>query len=433
MPSYYLHSDAHNVVEMRIPSYTHRTFLLSNLVFNVSTAYTFRSVPNALPQSAAFRTRIRKNDVSSSLTSLFSTPSESNDDDDDGAVDANRWGSMNDENYEEDDIDWMARLSKPSWETGNFDTTSSQDDSTSAETSIEKTPEELEEEQGEAWLDILQSIAADEVEFMNTEAERADQLRRMQEMGMSKAAIENTLNLATDDSSELEKSSDEGEEKKGDELLEKFREEVKETGFGMVVEDADFDLETVESHTRVEIDEETGESVRSQMVYVDEHACIGCTNCAMIAQSTFFMESEHGRARVFQQWGDDDETIQVAIETCPVDCIHYVPYDELKRLEVDRRGQNINFKARLVSQAEYGGVGMANKVGSAVAFTGPQKISGNMGARCNNCPSRGCKNCPMYGVGKNPEFLERERKRKEKMQRKKLKEEMESRNKSADL
>jgi ferredoxin len=25
-----------------------------------------------------------------------------------------------------------------------------------------------------------------------------------------------------------------------------------------------------------------------QMVYVDEHTCIGCTNCAMIAQSTFF-------------------------------------------------------------------------------------------------------------------------------------------------
>ena len=30
----------------------------------------------------------------------------------------------------------------------------------------------------------------------------------------------------------------------------------------------------------------------------------------MIAQSTFFMEQEHGRARVFNQWGDDDETIK---------------------------------------------------------------------------------------------------------------------------
>ena len=56
------------------------------------------------------------------------------------------------------------------------------------------------------------------------------------------------------------------------------------------------------------------------------------------------MEEELGRARVFEQWGDDDETIQIAIETCPVDCIHYIPYDELVRLEVERRDQNINFK-----------------------------------------------------------------------------------------
>jgi 4Fe-4S single cluster domain of Ferredoxin I len=67
----------------------------------------------------------------------------------------------------------------------------------------------------------------------------------------------------------------------------------------------------------------------------------------MIAQSTFFMQQDHGRARVFQQWGDDDETIQIAIQTCPVDCIHYVPYDELVRLEVDRRDQNINPKVSL--------------------------------------------------------------------------------------
>ena len=102
------------------------------------------------------------------------------------------------------------------------------------------------------------------------------------------------------------------------------------------------------------------------------------------------MEQEHGRARVFQQWGDDQETIQIAIETCPVDCIHYVPYDELVRLEVERRGQNINNKARLVSQAEGGGVSVRTGAG----FTGQQKISGNMKPRCNNCPSKGCKNCP---------------------------------------
>ena len=177
---------------------------------------------------------------------------------------------------------------------------------------------------------------------------------------------------------------------------------------------------------------EDGEPIRTQMVYVDEHTCIGCTNCAMIAQSTFFMNDEHGRARVFQQWGDDDETIQVAIETCPVDCIHYVPYNELVNLEVERRGQNINPKARLVSQGEYGGAS-GHQVGGAVAFTPAQKISGNMGARCNNCPSRGCKNCPMYGVGKNPDFLQKEMVRKEKRAKRKLQEEREKNNKMAEL
>lgn len=159
-----------------------------------------------------------------------------------------------------------------------------------------------------------------------------------------------------------------------------------------------------------------------------------CTSsCAMIAQSTFFMHDEHGRARVFNQWGDDDETIQIAIETCPVDCIHYVPYEELVKLEIGRRDQNINFKSRLVSQAEYGGLGVSNKVGGPVPFTGPQQISGNMGARCRNCPTAGCRDCPMYGVGDNPEFKRKEKLRKERAAKRRLQQERERDMKSADL
>lgn len=36
-------------------------------------------------------------------------------------------------------------------------------------------------------------------------------------------------------------------------------------------------------------------------MYVDEYTCIGCTNCAHVAPNTFYMDDEHGRARVFQQ------------------------------------------------------------------------------------------------------------------------------------
>jgi 4Fe-4S single cluster domain of Ferredoxin I len=153
----------------------------------------------------------------------------------------------------------------------------------------------------------------------------------------------------------------------------------------------------------------------------------------MIAQSTFFMNEEHGRARVFQQWGDDEETIQIAIETCPVDCIHYVPYKELVALEIDRRGQNINPKGRLVSQAENGN-SLSHRVGGGPnAFTAPQKISGNMGSRCNNCPSRGCRDCPMFGVGKNPEYERKEKERLEKRERRRLQEMREEQRKTADL
>ena len=210
----------------------------------------------------------------------------------------------------------------------------------------------------ESLLDALQGIAADEVNFIVTEAERADKARQMQELGFSPESILGLLGIATDDGREAD-----GE----NEALEAFQEETAETGFGLMGYD-DEDLETVESHLHVEWDDAADEPVRAQHVYVDEVSCVGCTLCAGVAQSTFFMEFEQGRARVFQQWGDDDETIEIAIDTCPVNCIHYVPYDELKRLELERRGQNINAAAMEGVGPSYGG---------GQAFTGHQQISGN--------------------------------------------------------
>ena len=305
----------------------------------------------------------------------------------------------------------------------NLDTTSSDEDD-GVYLSDNSTSTLSDDGGEEAWLDTLASITADEINFMSKEADRADKVRQMQEMGFSSESISSTLGVATDD--ELERDLD-------NQLYEAFKEETSKSGFGMYTKD-EVDLETVESHTQVEWDDELDEPVRSQMVYVDEHTCVGCTNCAMIAQSTFFMEAEHGRARVFQQWGDDDETIQVAIETCPVDCIHYVPYDELKMLEIQRRDQNINFKARLVNQGEYqASAGNTARYGGSKQFTEAQTISGNMGARCNNCPSRGCANCPMYGVGKNPEFKKKEKQRKERLQKAAIKQRRENEEKRADL
>jgi len=151
-------------------------------------------------------------------------------------------------------------------------------------------------------------------------------------------------------------------------------------------------LGKVPSHQLVETDDVTGEPLLARFVYVDEYTCIGCTHCASHAPQTFFMEDDFGRARVFQQGGDATDTVATAVSLCPVNCIHYVSWGELKRLEVEREGfTDLNFKARLVGSSDPG--------------TGLQDISTNRSARCENCPTRGCYNCPMYGVGYNPQYI----------------------------
>ena len=94
----------------------------------------------------------------------------------------------------------------------------------------------------------------------------------------------------------------------------------------------------MDSHELVEVDED-GEPYEERFVFVDEQSCIGCYNCKNVAPETFFMEDEYGRARVFQQDAADKDVLQEALHTCPVDCIHYVEWDDLVRLEKERRGQ----------------------------------------------------------------------------------------------
>lgn len=84
---------------------------------------------------------------------------------------------------------------------------------------------------------------------------------------------------------------------------------------------------------------ELGGAFRQKGVYVDEITCIGCKHCAHVARNTFYIEPDYGRSRVVRQDGDAEEVIQEAIETCPVDCIHWVDYTELKQLEDERQYQ----------------------------------------------------------------------------------------------
>lgn len=140
----------------------------------------------------------------------------------------------------------------------------------------------------------------------------------------------------------------------------------------------------------------------------------------MIAQSTFFMEPENGRARVFEQWGDDETTIEIAMETCPVDCIHYVTYPDLVQLEIQRREQYINVLAGLVSRAERGA-----------------RDSGFMSTTPKGFGNRKFTNAPNIKRGgyeaDNPELMAKEQQRRFQLRRQQLEAQRRQENKIADL
>ncbi|QKQ73612.1 ferredoxin [Nostoc sp. TCL240-02] len=99
------------------------------------------------------------------------------------------------------------------------------------------------------------------------------------------------------------------------------------------------------------LEPELGGLLRQNGVYVDEITCIGCKHCAHVARNTFYIEPDYGRSRVVRQDGDAEEIIQEAIDTCPVDCIHWVDYTELKNLEEERKYQVIPVVGYPVEQA----------------------------------------------------------------------------------
>jgi ferredoxin len=96
-----------------------------------------------------------------------------------------------------------------------------------------------------------------------------------------------------------------------------------------------------QTEDRTGYEPELGGQLRQKGVYVDEITCIGCKHCAHVARNTFYIEPDYGRSRVYRQDGDSEDLVQEAIDTCPVDCIHWVDYTELTQLERDREHQVI--------------------------------------------------------------------------------------------
>ena len=79
---------------------------------------------------------------------------------------------------------------------------------------------------------------------------------------------------------------------------------------------------------RTGLEPSLGGALREKAVWVDESDCIGCLYCAHVASNTFVMVPETGRCRAVRQDGDALDRIQEVIDTCPVDCIHWVDFED---------------------------------------------------------------------------------------------------------
>ena len=60
----------------------------------------------------------------------------------------------------------------------------------------------------------------------------------------------------------------------------------------------------------------------ARKLYVDEEECIGCGLCSEIAPGVFQL-NEEGISQVIVSSEELQDSIQEAIDECPVECIHW--------------------------------------------------------------------------------------------------------------
>ena len=57
-------------------------------------------------------------------------------------------------------------------------------------------------------------------------------------------------------------------------------------------------------------------------VIVDQNTCIGCGTCVALASKSFKLD-ENGKSQPLDPAGDDEKTIQNAVDSCPVNAIKW--------------------------------------------------------------------------------------------------------------
>jgi ferredoxin len=58
-------------------------------------------------------------------------------------------------------------------------------------------------------------------------------------------------------------------------------------------------------------------------VVIDEEECTGCESCVELCPDVFEFDEEEEKAHVIKPDGGDEECIEEAISTCPVECISW--------------------------------------------------------------------------------------------------------------
>jgi ferredoxin len=61
----------------------------------------------------------------------------------------------------------------------------------------------------------------------------------------------------------------------------------------------------------------------ARKVSIDEEECIGCGTCEEVCPGVFKLNEETDKAEVINQGGAPENQIEEAIESCPVECIHW--------------------------------------------------------------------------------------------------------------
>jgi ferredoxin len=61
----------------------------------------------------------------------------------------------------------------------------------------------------------------------------------------------------------------------------------------------------------------------AKRVYIDEEECIGCGTCEEICDEVFRLNEETDKAEVVKPERGPEDLIQEAIDSCPVECIHW--------------------------------------------------------------------------------------------------------------